>query len=256
MSRYAILISLAGVLLIAAATRTAAQATAQTDLTVILDKLDAATRNDDAAGVKEARLSCLRLLAASKNPDQTALLRYAVAYADFRLAVVPSTPKKDQGDMLQEATAQLEAAIKANPRDAEALGLLSSVYGLQIGLSPDLGMTLGPASSEMLNRALAIAPNNPRLQVIRGESLFNTPPEYGGSMKDAEAALRRALELFDKEPANKPWPNWGRFDAHVWLGQTLAARNDKAGARAEYEKALQIAPNSAWVKYSLLPAVK
>jgi len=236
--------------------RAAAQGTPPNDLTAILDKLDVATRNDDAAGVKEARLSCLRLLAGSKSPEQTALLRYAVAYADFRLAVVPSTSKKDQGDMLQEATTQLEAAIKANPRDAEALGLLSSAYGLQIGLSPDLGMTLGPASSEMLSRALAIAPTNPRLQVIRGQALFNTPPEYGGSTKDAEVALRHALELFDKEPANKPWPNWGRFDAHVWLGQALAARNDKAGARAEYEKALQIAPNSAWVKYSLLPAVK
>ena len=172
------------------------------------------------------------------------------------LAVIPSTAKKEQDDMLQEATTHLEAAIKANPRDAEAMGLLSSVYGLRIGLSPDLGMTLGPPASEILDRALKIAPNNPRLQLIRGETLFHTPPEYGGSMKDAETALRHALDLFDKEPASTPWPNWGRFDAHVWLGQALAARTDKAGARAQYEKALQIAPNSAWVKYSLLPAVK
>jgi Tetratricopeptide repeat len=256
MSRHAILVSLAGLLLIAAPARSLAQTAPPADITAVLDKLDVATRNDDAAGVKDARLSCLRLLAGANTPDRTAILRYAVAYADSRLAVQPTTSKKDQGDMLQEATTHLEAAIKANPRDAEALGLLSSLYGLQIGLSPDLGMTLGPASSEMLERALSIAPNNPRLQVIRGEALFNTPPEYGGSKKEAEAALRHALELFDKEPANKSWPNWGRFDAHVWLGQALADRNDKAGARAEYEKALQISPNSAWVKYSLLPAVK
>jgi len=256
MSRHLILASLVGVLLIAAPAHNRAQTAPSADVTAIVDKLDVATRNDDAAGVKEARRAWLRLLAGTNTPDRTALLRYAVAYADFRLAVMPGTSQKDQGDMLKEATAHLEAATKANPRDAEALGLLSSVYGLQIGLSPDLGMTLGPLSSDVLDRALSIAPNNPRLQVIRGETLFHTPPEYGGSKKEAEAALRHALDLFDKEPVNKPWPNWGRFDAHVWLGQALADRNDKAGARAEYEKALQIAPNSAWVKYSLLPAVK
>jgi tetratricopeptide (TPR) repeat protein len=108
----------------------------------------------------------------------------------------------------------------------------------------------------VLGKALGIEPNNPRLLVFRGQSLLNTPPEYGGSIKDAEAALRRALEAFDAEAAAKPWPNWGRFDAHAWLGQALAARHDNAGARAEYAKALTIAPDSAWVKYSLLPQVK
>jgi tetratricopeptide (TPR) repeat protein len=255
MSRLSILASLAGLLLIAASARALAQAAPPADITAILDKLEVATRNEDAAGV---RIRGSRACVCSPAPTRpiARALRYAVAYADFRLAVMPSTSKKDQDAVLQEATTYLEAAIKVSPRDAEAMGLLSSVYGLRIGLSPDLGMVLGPPASDMLDRALKIAPDNPRLQLIRGETLFHTPPEYGGSMKDAESALRHALELFDKEPANKLWPNWGRFDTHVWLGQTLAARNDKAGARAEYEKALQIAPNSAWVKYSLLPAVK
>jgi cytochrome c-type biogenesis protein CcmH/NrfG len=42
----------------------------------------------------------------------------------------------------------------------------------------------------------------------------------------------------------------------VLLGQTLADRRDNAGARAAYDAALKIAPNSAYVKLVLLPSVK
>jgi cytochrome c-type biogenesis protein CcmH/NrfG len=41
----------------------------------------------------------------------------------------------------------------------------------------------------------------------------------------------------------------------VWLGQALAQRGDVEGARKEYDRALQIAPDSGWVKYVLLPAL-
>jgi hypothetical protein len=236
--------------------RAAAQAPPAADWNQLTARLETAALAGNVAGVKDARLACLRMLAASPAADRVALLRYTVAYAGWRLAYLPGLPAKEQSDLVDDAKTQLEAVTSADSRHAEALGLLSAVYGAQIGKNPDLGMTLGPASGEALGRAMGIEPNNPRLLVLRAMSLFNTPPEYGGSVKDAEAALRRSLQLFDQEPAAKPWPNWGRFDAHAWLGQALAARHDNAGARAEYDQALKIAPTSSWVKDVLLPAVK
>jgi hypothetical protein len=234
----------------------AAQTTASADFPAIVARLHTAALSDDSAGVKEARLACLRLLAASPAADRAALLRYTVAYADWRLGFAPGIPPKEQIDLLDDAKTQLEAVIAAEPRNAEAMGLLSAVYGSQIAHTPDLGMSLGPLSGQMLGRALGIDAGNPRLLVMQGQTQFHTPPEYGGSVRDAEATFRRALERFDQEPATKPWPSWGRFDAHVWLGQALAERRDKAGARAQYELALKIAPNSQWVQHVLLPAVK
>jgi hypothetical protein len=233
----------------------AAQAPAA-DITALTTRLETAALDGDVGALKAARLACLRLLAASSTADRTAILRYTVAYAGWRLIFMPGVTEKEQGDLLDDARTQLDAVIAADARHAEALGLLSAVYGAQIGRSPDLGMTLGPLSGQMLGRALGIDPQNPRLLVMQAQSQFHTPPEYGGSIRDAEATLRRAVQRFEKEPATKPWPNWGRFDAHAWLGQCLAHRNDKAGARAHYELALKIAPNSAWVKQSLLPAVR
>ena len=167
------------------------------------------------------------------------LIRYTIAYAAWRVAFSPSVSAKDQTTLLEDAGVQLQDAIKGDARFAEAMGLLSAVDGAKIAHTPELGMTLGPESSAILSRGLGLEPNNPRLLVLRGQGLYNTPPEYGGSIKDAEAALRHALQVFEQEPATKPWPNWGRFDAHAWLGQALASRNDNAGARAEYEKALR-----------------
>lgn len=254
--RFMMFVPLLGALALVGGVRITAQ-TAGGDVESLAARVQTADLSEDVAGLKEARLACLRLLAASGTPaDRVARIRYTIAYAGWRLGFVPSVPKKEQGDFLADAKAQLDAVLAADPRNAEALGLLSGVYGGQIAQNYELGMTLGPLSDQTLGRALAIEPDNPRLLVLKAENQFHTPPEYGGSVRDAEATLRRAIAIFDKEPATRPWPNWGRFDAHVWLGQALADRKDKAGARAEYELALKIAPNSTWVKNVLLPAVK
>jgi tetratricopeptide (TPR) repeat protein len=226
------------------------------DLATIVQGLEPAAVAGRVPDILAARLACLRLLSGSPAPDRVPLIRYTVAYAAWRVAFSPAVSAREQVSLLDDAAVQLEAAIKTDGRFAEAMGLLSAVDGAKIAHAPELGMTLGPESSAILGRGLGLDANNPRLLVFRGQAQFNTPPEFGGSIKDAEATLRRALQAFEQEPTTKPWPAWGRFDAHAWLGQALASRHDNAGARAEYEKALAIAPDSAWVKYSLLPQVK
>ena len=127
------------------------------------------------------------------------------------------------------------------------------MHGLQISHAPELAMALGTQSDAEMAHATGLEPTNPRVLVLDAIGRFNTPPEYGGSISAAETILRRALSLFDREAVGKPWPNWGRFDAHAWLGQALADRHDVAAARAEYESALKLAPNSKWVRLELLP---
>lgn len=232
-----------------------AQQAPANDLDAIVRRLEPAALAGRVPDVIEARLACLRLLSASPAPDRVPLLRYTIAYAEWRVAFAPALSPTEQASFIDDAVVQLNEAIRLNGRFAEAMGLLATVEGTQIARSPDLGMTLGPESSAILSRALALDPANPRLLVFRGESLYNTPPEYGGSVKDAESTLRRALQAFDQEPATKPWPNWGRFDAHAWLGKALTDRHDNAGARAELAKALEIAPDSMWAR-GLMQAVK
>jgi len=222
--------------------------------TKLTSRIDQAVLSDDAATLKLCRAEALRLQTAPGGSSR-ALLAYAVAYIGWRLAFNPSVPAAEQDGLLDEAEAQLKAALKIDPKSAEALALLSSVYGAKIAKSSIRGIVLGPRSSGAIADAVKLEPNNPRVLLSQGVGKFNTPAMFGGSDTEAEALIRRALTAFQSEPAGKPWPGWGCFDAHAWLGQIFAKRGDKAAARAEYERALAIAPNSGWVRYVLLPAV-
>jgi len=226
------------------------------DLATLVSALEASALAGRIEDVKRARVDLLRMSAAPASGPRASLVRYSIAYAGWRMVFAPSVPDAEQVLVLEDAAMQLNEVLKTQPNDVEALSLLAAVQGVRIAKSPELGMTLGPESDQLIERAMRLAPSNPRALAIGGQSALNTPPEYGGSVSRAEGLFRAALRAFEKQGAQAVWPNWGRFDAHVWLGQTLAQKGDKAGARAEYEKALVIAPESAWVKFTLLPAVR
>jgi tetratricopeptide (TPR) repeat protein len=218
----------------------------------IVADLERATLDSDMAGLRRAVEACRRWRAAAP-PARRPLVTYALGYSAWRLAFLRAVPAKEREALLKEAADTLEEAVQADPRSAEAHALLASVYGAQIAVSPMRGIMLGSRIDSHLKKALDLEPNNPRVVLQDGISAFNTPPSFGGSAEKAEASFRRSLALFGQEPPDRPWPNWGRFDAHVWLGQALAKKGDRDGARREYEAALVLAPNSQWVRRGLLP---
>jgi hypothetical protein len=117
-------------------------------------------------------------------------------------------------------------------------------------------IVLGPRSMVALERAGEVAPANPRVLLLQGVTALYTLSAFGGGREKAERLLLRSLDEFSREPSTKAWPNWGRFDAHAWLAQVLCRKRDLGGARAEYQKALAIAPDSSWLRSVLLPALE
>jgi len=180
------------------------------------------------------------------------LALYGAAYAAWRMAFLPGVADAESKALLEGADKDLREVIRMDPKSAEGRALLASVNGYRIRAGGS-AMELGAEAQELLAAAARLEPNNPRVLLEQGINTFHVPAEYGGSAERAEAQLRQSLALFDREPVGRPWPNWGRFDAHVWLGQVLAARGDKDGARAEYDQALKLVPDSGYVKYKLLP---
>jgi tetratricopeptide (TPR) repeat protein len=219
-------------------------------------RIERAYLTDNMEELRSIRAACLRGLLGPLPQDTVPLVRYAVAYLDWRMVFNPSVLENEKDGMLDEAQSQLEQAIKADDKFAEAHALMAAIYGGKIARSSLRGITLGPRAGSALARAGKLEPENPRIPLQDGIGAFNTPAMFGGGVDKAEKLLRRAIMLLDKEPAEKPWPNWGRFDAHAWLGQILVKKRDFAGARMEYEKALAIAPRSGWVTYILMPELE
>jgi len=223
--------------------------------TDIVQRIDRGNTANDAAVLRAAAADAEKLADVTGDERERQLALLGAAFANAHLAFLPGVDDAETSAVLKHAEQLLRTAIKADDKAAEAYALLGAVLGSMIRAGGS-AMELGPAAQAALDAALRLQPDNPRVLLQAGTNTFHVPAEYGGGADKAEVLLRRSIASFDREPPNRPWPNWGRFDAHVWLGQVLAAKGDKAGARQEYGVALAIVPESGWVKYKLLPMLE
>lgn len=217
----------------------------------ILDAVVADIERAVVTGDVETLAACREALDAVPDAD-AGLVAYTRAYVDWRIGT--QTPGKQGQQILKRAEAELTARVEDAPDDAESWALLGSVYGARI-TGAFKGMRLGPKSGKALDRAEELAPDNPRVALQRGINRFRTPASFGGGTDLAVAALQRAAELYEVEPPDAPWPSWGRVDVDVWLGQVLADTGDIDGARAAYQRVLEVEPDHAWVRDELLPGL-
>ena len=234
----------------------AAPLTAQTSLTGTAKWADSASREIDAAAavgdldrLTTAAAMIDRVLTVTPND---ALLLYYRSLALYRTASLYTGLKKND-----EAKRALDEQATAKSPTADALALRSSVIGLMIGLSgnPLSGMTLGPKSSGLLDRAKEMEPKNPRVWLVSGMSAMFTPKMFGGGTDKAEQDLKKSLTLYETDHPARPTPSWGQADAYIWLGQALHKNEKLDEARAAYQKALEMQPNNQWVLRVLLPSL-
>ena len=229
------------------------------DIADLIGRTERAVVQGDIAVVRDVRR---QLLSGLEEATDSALgmRRYAFGYVSWRLNHLLQDDedkriRKEGRRMLEEAQRVLQKLLEDEPGNAEAHALHGSVLGEQIGRSMWRGMRLGPKASAALNTAHGLDKENPRIALQRGISFLFTPRLFGGGLNKAEKELRRAVALFQEEPASLGWRDWGRADAHIWLGQALTMMKEHGAAREEYNKALALEPNYQWVSAALLPAL-
>lgn len=152
--------------------------------------------------------------------------------------------------LLQEAESLMKARIEADPNDAAAHLVLSQVYQERItGMMS--GMRFGRRAGETLDRALELAPGDPRPLYLKGVNQLMAPGPFGNkeeARRNLEAAVARFAE---GAPADAFW--WGEPEAHAFLGLSFAREKEHDRARAAYERALELEPGFDWVRERLLP---
>ena len=184
-----------------------------------------------------------------------ALAWYYKGYA----AYTESNLQGGKGDAAARATA-LEAADQALEKSiqfgrmGEALALHATVLSVLVGVrGPESAASLSTRAAQEMAEARRLAPDSPRVAIQAGIAAFYTPPEWGGDVKKALALFEQATGAFATAGDLTAQPSWGRAEAHAWAGQAYEKTGDIVRARAEYEKALAVAPNYAWVRHALLP---
>ena len=174
---------------------------------------------------------------------------YQQAYAGYRLAISANILGQSQLaiDALETAIAVLEplTAVNAN---ADNLALLSSVYGMLIGLDYSKGAVYGPKAGKAIAQAKALDPTNPRVPLVQAIAAFNTPETYGGSKQRAVELSSQAIELYAI-----PCDNicWGHAEAYTWRGLAKQSLGDSDGAIADWQQALAVESDYSWAQFLL-----
>ncbi len=204
-----------------------------------LTEIDTAARLLDAAALQQ-----------HSNSSQD---DYPFAYAQYRLAVTASVTGKDETlvkNALTAAAQRLELLSKSGDArmQTEALALLASVRGMQAGLSPLKGAYYGKLSADAVKAAAALDAHNPRLLLVRAILAYQTPALFGGSTQDAMQYADAAVVAFSKPCSGICW---GGEEAYVWRGLAKKANGDIEGANADWQRALQQAPDYGWARQLL-----
>lgn len=212
----------------------------------IANALGDLNRLSEAAALLERALTAF--------PDDPLLLHY-LGYARYREATLmqgKGRQRDEYAPVLESADSLLERSASTLPLP-ETYALRSSVIGQLIGSNPFRGMTLGPRSSNAMERALELGPTNPRVWLLRAISAMFTPSMFGGGLDKTERYLNNALSLFGDDRPALPLPAWGHAEAYIWLGRVHKRRNRIDDARQAYTRALELQPDNGWVRHVLLP---
>ena len=205
----------------------------------------------DETGLTDLVIQARRAIAAF--PDD-AIFSHYLGYALYRLGGMMLEHDENIAlRMLEESAAVLERSIEIDPMP-ESHALVAAGLGMRIMDDGD-PVTLGMQHDTEMGRARALDPENPRVRLLEGISVFHRPEMWGGGPDAALEHFEAAIELFATDAPEPPLPAWGLAEAHAWLGQTHEALGDVEAARAAYERALELEPTYAWVRDDLLPGL-
>jgi tetratricopeptide (TPR) repeat protein len=229
----------------------ATPAWAGVDLAAIGQRIESADHRADSADLQAV---CELLQAAPEGAAPDKYLHYYRGYADYVSAYLLSRDDSDRAtDLVQEAESELQEALKLDPDFAEAEALLGASYGLEIGLHPFRGMWLGSKAGSHTERALQLAPADPRVLLLRAISDYFTPSVFGGDKQRALQEFRAALAAFDSyHSADDAAPGWGRAETYAWLGLAESRDGQTEAARADLSKALELAPDYVLARKQLM----
>lgn len=192
----------------------------------------------------------------AKSAD--ALERYTYAFVQFRaqqlaIAAKREGPSKAAGEA---CVAAAEAAVKADPKSADAHALQSACYGYLANLGGMAAIRNGSRSGKSMEAALALQPRNPRVMLVDGFGYYFRPKFVGGDTGKGCARFREAAAAFDAGAGagargGAAGIDWGAAEAHLWVGRCARDAGDAAAARKAFERALAIAPDFVAAKRAL-----
>jgi tetratricopeptide (TPR) repeat protein len=188
------------------------------------------------------------VLAGSDAHDK--LHGYYQALADWRLALLATqgtpVPGPSSAALAQRCVSELDGPLGLDPDFADALALRAACSETPFGAIGLRTPLAGHRARKDLERALQLAPRNPRVLLIDALCDDELPASRGGNKERALPKVRQAVSAFEAERSGADrLPGWGAAEAWFQLGRDLLDHGDPVGARDALEHALLLAPQYA-----------
>ncbi|MGH8288751.1 MAG: hypothetical protein ACREV7_06935 [Steroidobacteraceae bacterium] len=169
---------------------------------------------------------------------------YYVALLDYRLVLLAKDDAARAWPFTERCVDRLNQALVLDPGSVEALALQSACLALQSRLDPWRSPLAAPLSLARIDKALKLAPDNPRVLLLGAEGARDRPKFFGGDGQEAFTLLKRAVGAFEEQGARvRAVPAWGAADAFTCLARDYLTRGDAIAARNVLERALLVAPH-------------
>lgn len=174
-------------------------------------------------------------------PDSDPQRSYYLTLIQLREAQLPSdvaATGRSAGDCIDSA----DAALAARPTDAEVLGMQSFCMDLRSRSRPLDVPFAGARSRSQMQRALQLAPRNPRVRLLAAQLAYAAAKSTAERARQL-TAFQSAVDAFEVERQGlERIPSWGAAEAWQGLAQVYLDRGDAIAARSALEHALLLMP--------------
>ena len=181
---------------------------------------------------------------------------YYSALAAYRLALLARSDEAHAWPYAQRCVDRLNRTLMLDTVSAEALALQSACLALQSELDPWRSPLAAPLSLARIDKALRLAPDNPRVLLLGALGARERPALFGGDRQQAFALMQRAVASFERQrPAGGALPEWGAADAFTDLAQEYLRLGNALAARNVLERALLVAPDFTQARHLMAEIV-
>lgn len=171
---------------------------------------------------------------------------YYAALIAYRQALLAKNDEDRAWPYSQQCVAALDRVLVLDSGSAEALALQSACLALQSDLDPWRSPLAAPRSLARIDKALKLAPANPRVLLLGALAARERPTLFGGDAQRSFRLMQRAAAEFERDSAQaKSLPGWGAADAFTGLAQDYLGRGEALAARNVLERALLLEPRFA-----------
>ena len=167
---------------------------------------------------------------------------YYSALLGYRLALLAGDDAARAWPFTQRCVDELDRTLALDSGSADALALQSACLALQSRLDPWRSPLAAPLSRTRIEKALKLAPENPRVLLLGALAVRDRPAFFGGDDQRAFVLMQRAVSAFER-PRAPGLPGWGAADALTDLAEDYLGRGEALAARNVLERALLLAPD-------------